>query len=234
VKPRLVLSADGFDPEALARALIDERDLPVVPASSLMWSLLEHGAARIATGDTRFALDLMPESEKTRRQALTNRSRIIRAAAAVGVALLATVAVYFQQVAQRQRYLDHLETRAAQLRPVATTLRTKRMQLNVIEDQIDRSQSPLGMMATFAQLAPESGLNVQRISFDRDDRFLVAGSAVETSVFEKLIDDLRAEGSKTFEAFSRAQEVYRTQRTERGQRVWDFGINVPLVEEPAP
>jgi hypothetical protein len=69
------------------------------------------------------------------------RSRAMRLGIAAAVAIAATVALYAQTTMQRGAYIEELDARAEQLRPIARTLLTKRQQLRMIEERVDRSRN---------------------------------------------------------------------------------------------
>lgn len=229
----VTVSAEGYDPAAIAKALESSVDVPLHAPETASPSLAALGAARVAAGDRRFFVGLLPEAEVRRRAAATTRTRGLRIGAMVAAALVATAAVYAQAVYQRRAYLDKLEGYAEELRPVARSLRTKRQQLRFLSDQVDRSMSPLQMLHTIVQLAPEDGLNVTRYAYDRSEGIILNGSAVQPALFDTLIDSLRGQGAQSFPQFARAQELYRNARRERDQQVWDFAVTIPFPEEGA-
>jgi len=217
--------------EALAAALS-------IPAQAYrqdgVTSLVDAGALATARGDHSYLIALMPESELIRRQTTVSRARGLRVAAAVMVAVIATAAVYAQAAVQRRAYLRELDIRADGLRPLAQTLRTKRQQLHLIEDQVQRAASPIVVLSTIASLAPDAGLNFTRFSYDKVQGITVNGSATEPKKFDDLIDAMRKAGADIIPQLARAQELYRTARVERNQNVWDFAVTVPFTEAPAP
>lgn len=227
----VIVSAQAFDPGEVAAAVSGAVDVSVRPGhDGGAPSLVDLGAARSAAGDRRFFIGLLPESEVRRRAVATTRSRVVRIGALAAVAVLATIAVYGEVVYQRERYLKTLEEHAEELRPIARSLRTKRQQLEFLHEQVDRSMSPLQMLGTIVQLAPDEGLNITQFSYDRDEGITLTGSTRGLPISDGFIDRLRKEGAQSFAQFARAQELYRSARRERGQPVWDFGVSIPFSE----
>ena len=222
----IVISATGLDVAGLADSLKSAFNLPVRDSGDLV----AQGAFAALAGDRTFQISLLPETELRRRAAVGTRKRLIRSAAAAVVAVLATLAVYGQTALQRRAYINELDRRADELRPDARTLLAKRQQLRLIEERVDRSLSPLRVLAQFADIAPASGVNFSRLSFDRADSIVLAGSATDPKLFDQVIDNIRAKGAGSFPQFARAREMYRTARVERGQQVWDFAVTIPLDE----
>ncbi len=229
----LLVSASGLNGEAVAEAL---REALGAPARDYrqdgFTSLVDAGALATACGDRSYLIGLMPESETNRRAATVSRARGMRVVAAVAVAAIATGAIYFQAVTQRRAYLHELDERADGLRPLAQTLRTKRQQLRLIEEQVHRTASPIMVLSTIASLAPDEGLNLTRFSYDQRQGVTVNGSAMEPKLFDGLIDGMRGPGAAAIPQLARAQELYRTARPERGQNVWDFAVTIPFIEAP--
>jgi len=220
------LSATGVDPSTLAPALEAATSIPV----RLAGDLVSTGSLASALGDRRFHIALLPEAELKRRAAAGMRNTAMRLGIAAAVALAATLGVYFEVVVQRSAYIEELDARAEQLRPIARTLLTKRQQLRMIEDRVDRTLSPLRLVAEVAEIAPQDGMNINRVKFDREDSMVVTGSATDPKLFDTLIDGIRAAGGSTYPQFARARELYRQVRMERGQQVWDFAVTIPFQE----
>ncbi len=222
----ILLSSTGVDTTELLPALQAVAGVPVRPGHDLV----AYGAIADAFGARRHHIALTPESEIKRRAAAGMRSRLIRLAAAAAVGLAATIALYGQTVMQRRAYVSELDARAEQMRPLARTLLNKRQQLRLIEERVDRSLSPLRLLEQVTELAPDDGLNISRIAFDRTTGLVVSGSATDPKLFDGLIDSIRGTGAASFPQFARARELYRTARTERGQQVWDFAVTIPFQE----
>ncbi len=220
----ITVSATGIDPAQLAAALQRTFGLPAHAAGDLV----AQGTLHAIAGDRACHISLMPEAELNRRAAAGTRVRLLRFAVAAAVAVAATLALYGQQVAQRGAYLRELDQRAEELRPTARTLLAKRKQLQIIEETVDRSLSPVRVLAQFADIAPEKGVNFSRFTFDRADGLVLSGSATDPALFDNLIDNIRAAGVEKFPQFARAREMYRTARSERGNQVWDFAVTIPF------
>jgi hypothetical protein len=181
-------------------------------------------------GDRTYHVSLIPESELRRRTAARARTRLVRFGAAAAVAVLSAAALYAQVFVQRRDYVRELDARAEQLRPVARTLLAKRQQLKLIQDQVDRSFSPLRILNEIAGVAPDSGVNFSRFSFDQHDGVVAQGSAVNPKLFDDLIDNIRGADLDAFPQLARARELYRTARVERSRQVWDFAVTIPFAE----
>jgi Tfp pilus assembly PilM family ATPase len=220
----IVLSATGIDTEKLTRALHDAFGAPV----RRIGDLVAQGTLHAIGGDRAYHISLMPEAELNRRAAAGTRTRLVRYAIAAGIAAVAALALYAQMIAQRGAYLRELDQRAEELRPTARTLLAKRKQLQIIDQTVDRSLSPLRILAQFADTAPDKGVNFSRFTFDRSDGLVLSGSATDPALFDNLIDNIRATSADTFPQFARAREMYRTARAERGRQVWDFAVTIPF------
>ncbi len=225
------VSVEGFDANAVSKALGTALNLPARPYESAgIKSLVTAGALATARGEEIYAVRLLPETETRRRASKASRSRGLRAAAALAVAILATGAVYVQAVMQRRAYLAELDARAEVMRPLAQTLRTKRQQLDLIQEQVHRTASPIQILSTVATLAPDAGLNITRFAYDHTEGVTLNGGAVDPKLFDGLIDAMRSKGAAAIPQLARAQELYRTARVEQMQAVWDFAITVPFAE----
>lgn len=230
----ILISTDGLEADSMASALTGSLGLPVRTFDERgLGSALMAGALAAARGDRAYPIELLPETEVRRRAAAVTRSRGMRVAIAALVALVATAGVYVQAVTQRRSYLAELDQRADTMRPMAQTLRTKRQQLNLIQDQVHRSVSPIQVLSTLAGLAPDEGLNITRFSYDKNEGVTLNGSTVDPRQFESFIDGMRGPGSAAIPQLAAAMELYRTERRERGRAVWDFGVTVPFSEVQA-
>jgi len=228
----IIVSAEGVDPEAVTSALAGSLGVNAHTFDGQgLTSTIAAGALASARGDRTFPVELLPETEIRRRAAVETRSRGMRVAIAALVAVVATAAVYVQAVAQRRSYLAELDQRADAMRPTAQTLRTKRQQLHLIQDQVNRSVSPIQILATLAELAPHEGLNITRFSYDKDEGITLNGSARDPKLFDGLIDGMRGPGALAIPQLAAAMELYRTERRERNRPVWDFAVTVPFAEE---
>lgn len=227
---QIMLSATGLDGGAIAGPLEAALGIPVTGVQDCV----TEGALKAAFGDRTHRIALMPETELRRRAAAGTRSRLVRLGVAAAVAFVATAALYAQTVIQRQAYIRELDARAEELRPVARTLLAKRHQLRLIEERVARSLSPILALSEIAAIAPDEGVNFNRLSFEHDEGIVVSGSATSPALFDGVIDGIRGVGASTFSQFARARELYRTERVERNERVWDFAITIPFSEEDAP
>ncbi len=225
----IVVSSEGIEPDGIVSTLASTLGLSArAYGEQGLGSAVAAGALASARGDRAFPVELLPETEVRRRAAVATRSRGMRVAIAALIALVATAAMYGQAVMQRRSYLAELDQRADAMRPNVQTLRTKRQQLNLIQEQVHRSVSPIAIMATLAELAPDSGLNITRFSYDKDQGVTINGSAMEPKKFDQLIDGIRGPGAAAIPQLAAAMELYRTERRERGKSVWDFAVTVPF------
>lgn len=226
----IVVSADGVEPDAIVSTLSGSLGVGVEAFNEAgLRSAVAAGALASARGDRAYPIELLPETEIRRRAAVATRSRGMRVGIAALIALIATAAVYVQAVAQRRSYLAELDRRADAMRPTAQTLITKRKQLHLIQDQVHRSVSPIQILSTLAQLAPDEGLNITRFSYDKDEGITVNGSARDPKLFDGLIDSMRGPGAATIPQLAAAMELYRTERRERDRAVWDFAVTIPFA-----
>lgn len=230
----IVLSTDGLEPDTIASALTAALGLPVRAFDENgVGSALIAGALATARGDHAYPVELLPETEIRRRAAVATRSRGMRVGIAALVALVATAGVYVQSVAQRRSYLAELDRRADTMRPMVQTLRNKRQHLELIQEQVHRSVSPMVILSTLAGLAPDKGLNITRFAYDKTAGVTLNGSTVDPKQFESFIDGMRGTGAAAIPQLAAAMELYRTERRERNQSVWDFGVTIPFSEAQA-
>ena len=239
------LSSECVDTAELAAALGDAFDRPCSDASQVAKIVRQGGgkvsctpavaigAALIAQSPGSRYAGLLPEVELKRREAASSRLRLARVAAMLTVAALALSGVYWQAVSQRTAYIEELDLRAEALRPLARSVKTKRQHLKMLQRQVEREATVLGLLGSIAGLAPDEGLNITRFTYDRKSEISLRGRALQTQSFEALIDDIRGKGADTFAQLAQAQEEYRTVARERQRQVWDFAITIPFSQEGA-
>lgn len=236
----VVVSSECTKVAAAVEALGGALDVPCRAASQLLdranadddsSPLVAVGAAVIAGRSGELYIGLLPKLELKRRAAASTRLRVVRAAVMFVLAAAAASGAYWQAVSQRSAYLDELEVRAEALRPFARGVRMKRQHLKRLQSQVEREATPLELLATISSLAPESDLNITRFSYDREQGITLRGRALNSQTFDRLIDDLRGSGARSFEQFAQAQELYRTLRRERDREVWDFAVSIPFLSE---
>lgn len=193
------------------------------------------GAVLLAQGDASSAVELLPMAVTRQRKRDAARRTAITYAAMIGLAALLLLGVFGQAVYQRTAYLSEISARAEQIRPEAERILLKRRQLQRMESQVTREDTPLENLARIVSQAPDSGLNLTRFNYRQNEGITMQGRAKNPSDFSGMIDRLRTMGRSVYPQLATVQEVYRRQQQERQQTVWDFSISIefPTEEEEA-
>ena len=235
---RVFISSDTADARAAATALSHELDYECVPAEFGLGAmtgelaglantlpLVSVGAALAAQDRGKFTVRLLPAQVLKRRASISSRSRLFRLACAVALALLAAAALYGQAVYQRSAYIAGLEQRTEALRPRVKSASSKRKHLERLQEQVERKDSLLELMAGVTGLIPPSGMNLQNFVYKRESGITLIGRATQLDAVNKLTDDLRA-ASNAFPQFARARQMYSNMAKERDKDIWTFNITV--------
>lgn len=184
------------------------------------------GAILLTQGDASSAVELLPENITRQRRMDSVRQTAITYAAMAAVTLILLLGVFGQAVYQRTAYLNELEARASVIRPEAERILHKRQQLQRMQSQVTRDDTPLENLARIAAQTPESDLNLTRFNYRFDQGITIQGRAKNPSDFSGMIDRLRTVGRSVYPQLATVQEVYRRQREEQRQPVWDFSISI--------
>ncbi len=237
------ISSDAADARAAARALSHELDCECAPAEFGLEGLTGNldclagtlplvsiGAALAAQGRGKFTVRLLPDQVLKRRASMSSRSQLLRLAAAFALATAAAAGVYGQALYQRGAYIGELEQRADALRPRVKSTASKRKHLERLQQQVERKDSVLELMAGMTGHIPREGMNIQNFIYKRASGITLIGRATQLDMVNKLTDDLRA-ASSTFPQFARARQMYSNMAKERDKDIWSFNITVEFPDE---
>lgn len=236
---QIYLSSEVTEPTIFSDALDRELGEACAPAAfidSMIASGKEHlttlpivslGAALIVQGQSKYKIDLLPESEWQARHFESTKKTVLKLAGLAAVILLALGAWYFQTVHQRLRYIEHLQDHVTQLEPRADDIMAKQEQLRILQKQVDQSGSALELLAGLCELYPD-GVNMTHFSFIHDQEIIVRGRAKSRNDLQTFSQSLTEAGKSTIRQFARAQRAYETEVMERGEKVWEYTIQIPF------
>lgn len=238
----LYLSSDCTEVDDAIRAVSRELELTCKSAENFLGEnfkstdaskhvpLVALGAALCISTQAQTTIDLLPKDVIAKRETSATRRTALRLGLAAVVMVMSVVGVYAQAVYMRTSYIAELERRVDVIRPKVKDVRAKSQQLKRVQKQVDREGTVLELLAAVCNLAPAQGLNISRFAYRHDDSITIQGRSITLRNLDAWLDDIRAAGRGSIPQFARAQEMYRTQRRERYQEVWDFSIAVPFPE----
>lgn len=239
---RVYLAADVADAQLPTDAIEAEIAKPCAPAGFVSAVVntgkekLHHcplaalGAAMIAQGRGAVVIDLLPESVTEVRQLQQVRKRLLQAAGAVALVVLALAGLFVQQIYQRQVYLNELNARLESMAGQAEGIREKREQLQILRREVQPKGSLMQYLAMVCQVAPEEGLNVLEFQFRKDDSIDLRGRAESLDVINDFGQALRVLGREsTLSHFLNASRKYENQNIrERDKTVWEYHYAIPF------
>lgn len=194
--------------------------------------LYEIGAVLLTQGDSPYVVDLLPESVKDTRARDRSKRVLLQNALTLLVAVLLIAVAFGQAVYQRNAYLDELEARARDLRPLAATVKLKRQHLQRLQEQVTQQDTVYQHIGRIAAQAPKSRLTFSRFDYRYRSGITLQGRVERLDDFTGLVDQLRTVGRSIYPHFAKVQELYSNSRSERSKAVWDYGIAItfPLEE----
>jgi len=187
------------------------------------------GAARTALQGSGVAIDLVPADLTRGRKEAYLRARALKVVAAAAAVLLCLGLLYGQLRMQRNAYIGELHGQVGAIEDRARGIEEKERQLRILREQVERTGSLLEILATAADAAPETGLNLTKISFGRADGLDLWGLARTRDDVASYAQTLRDRGGQTLEFFRHARSLYETQGMERGEQVFHFHVTVPML-----
>jgi len=189
------------------------------------------GAALTALGRSAITIKLLPETVLQHRA----RSVFKRKASAMAALILMLIAsgwgLYFQAVRQRTALITDLEAQIAQIEPNAKGVVSKQRQLEILQQQVDRKGSVLELLAALCSAAPNENLNISRFTFDHGQEANTWGRAMTINEVDAFTQALRAIGASTLPQFANARRLYEVSVPERNERIFNYAIGVPFVED---
>ncbi|NIA15685.1 MAG: pilus assembly protein PilM [Nitrospiraceae bacterium] len=186
------------------------------------------GAALVAQERGTVRICLLPESLKAARMQRGAKRTALLFAGLAAALLLALGLLYAVSVHQRQAYIDYLRGRVAAVQPRAEGIVSKQRQLRILEQQVQRDGGVVRLLASLCSLYPESGMNITRFVFTRDEGIEVYGRAKSLKEIELFAEDV---GQAGIEAFSKAERSYENRTRERNATVFDYCILLPFPSD---
>ena len=236
------ISSSAVDPGCACEVIGEELSYkchPAVFSKSLITRGVEEisafplsllGAALMAQGRAIVAIDLLPESVHKARVRAKMVKTGIRTCALVACIILSLCVHFFINVNQRREYIRELELRIAELAPDTEGVSEKRKQLKLLQRQVLRTDTVLEVLAQLCEQMPESKLNINRLTYKRDESIFLSGrSGGHTTKSARLAEvDTLTEKLRMLNQFVDAFTLYSKDNMERGKTVSDFAINIPL------
>jgi len=181
----------------------------------------ERGTARI---------NLLPVSVLKAHRLEGVRKKILRGAALVAIILVALGALYYQAAYQRQQFVNELERKEASVAPKARGVASKRQQLQILSHQVARSGSAMELLATVCEAAPDT-VNITTFSYRRTEGMNIWGRAKSVNDVHAFAEGLRRMAEGHLSMFAQARSIYEQEGNERNEKVFDYQIAIPFVEE---
>ena len=237
--------SESVDVVEAAKALANETGKECAPANfalELVGTGREHlkhlplasiGAALAARGRAAVTIQLIPSAVHQRRALVGVQSRLMRMCLAGIAVLLMGAAVFAQRLWQQQNMIEMLQGQVSAIAPQAEGIKTKRDQLQILRRQVDRSASVLEMMAAIASAAPDKGVNINRIRYERASGMDLWGRAVVKDAVYLFAQRIRELGVGQLALLAEAHSVYESAGKERDKPVFDYQISIPFPEEEA-
>lgn len=194
-------------------------------------TLLELGAVLLAQADSPYAADLMPNAVTEQRERSSEKRTLLEYGAVFALLLILGIAAFGQTVQQQNTYLERLEEQAEMLRPEALRVAQKRKNLQRMQSQVTRVDTPLEHLARITLQAPDVGLTLSKYHYRYDDGITLHGRATNAAAFSGMIDRLRSVGRSVYPQLVQARELYRNERKERDQTVLDYAITIEFPED---
>ena len=237
------LCSDWADVRGPAESLTQETGLECSPAEFAQGlvirgarrleglPLVALGAALTAQGRAAVAINLIPEAYLRRRGRARIQRKAIKAGVLVVLVLAAAFGLYHQAVRQRMAMIRDLERRIAEVEPYAEGVVTKHKQLQILEEQVKHDGTVLELLAALCKVAPDSGLNITRITFEHDRELNVWGRAETLNEVDQFTEALRELGKMTYPQFANARRLYELEIYERNKQIYSYAIGIPFPGE---
>ncbi|MEK7793377.1 MAG: hypothetical protein AAB353_02555 [Candidatus Hydrogenedentota bacterium] len=229
--------SDNADSSAIAEAITHDVDFQCAPATHILEitgtsrgnlngvPVVALGAVMNAQGRGACIIDLTPRDEKRRRAAAKLLNKAVRIGIAAALLIVSAAALFTQALYQRNSHIAKLERIAEQRRPQVQEMVAKRRHLERMQEEVSRKDSALEMLAAVANLAPQLGLNVNRISFRHGESVDIFGRANQIANVDALATQFRDAGIQQFAA---ARVMYTDRGKERDQEIYNFHVSIPF------
>jgi len=189
------------------------------------------GAALAAQDRAACVIDLVPQSLLRSRAAGQLKKTALQGAVLAAAVIAGLFGLYFTLTFQRQAYINQLEERINQIREPAESVAVKRSQLARIQRSVDATGSALELLGEFSALAPGAELNITRFNYTQGKELVVGGRTMDFAYFDRLVEELRANGREDEPLFSKATQGPFKQVTENGQTVYEYEIRIPFPQD---
>ncbi len=244
---RLYVAGDGMDAGLLANVLESVTGKPCVPARFMEESpggelrvpcgepIVARGAALTALCCAPLSFDFIPSTilhARSVREVQTGLRRVaLFAALVLGLILVA----FGQSVYQRVALIQELRSQIDSMAPGVDDIVARQRGLQAIAQQVEQGGNFLALLAAVAEAAPEEGLNITRLEYDRETGMNVWGRArTKDLVLGDFLGRLRQMGEGSLAQLAQAHSQYETAGQERGQNIVNYHIAIPaLSEEPS-
>ena len=244
---QLYVVGDGLDGDALATSLgpvtgkscLPARFLEALPGNGRHSSggnpVIAYGAALCAWGRAPLSFDFLPPSIVQSRSVREVQAGLRRVAVLAGVVLGLALAAFGQSVYQRLALIRELRGQVESLSPGEEDIAARQRGLQAIARQLEQGGDFLALLATVAEAAPEEGLNITRVEYDRETGMNVWGRArTKDLVLGDFLGRLRQKGEGSLAQLAQAHSQYETAGEERGQSIVNYHVAIPaLSEEPS-
>ena len=171
------------------------------------------------------AVNLIPETVRLTWLGKEKRSSLLITAILL-IALLAVAGLTInKQIADRNKYFDHLKSRLKKTDPLAKELAVKKERLLLIRNQLSVERTSLDVLRELYTVIPQkTTINV----FIYDDKLGVTLKGTSPAMSEVFALVPKLENSKYF---GNVTSRYATQRKIKGRELVDFHIDC-IIEEP--
>jgi hypothetical protein len=158
-----------------------------------------------------------------------------RVALLAGVVLGLILAAFGQSVYQRLALIHELRSQIDSLSPGVDDIVVRQRGLQAIAQQVEQGGNFLALLAAVAEAAPEEGLNITRVEYDRESGMNVWGRArTKDLVLGDFLGRLRQMGEGSLDQLAQAHSQYETAGQERGQNIVNYHVAIPAIsEEPS-
>lgn len=190
------------------------------------------GAVCSAARAVPLAIDFLPPSLARTRSIRETLTGLRRAVALLALVSGLTIAAFGQSVYQRLSLIQELRLQVESIAPGADDIALRQRGLQAIARQLDDAGSFLSLLAAVAEAAPEEGLNITRIEYDREGGMNVWGRAqTKDLVLGDFLGRLRQRGEGALAQLAEAHSQYETAGQERGQNIVNYQIAIPALSE---
>jgi len=189
------------------------------------------GAALTAQDRGQFALNLVPPSLTEGRERRRLKRRAVQIGMVVASLLIAFALFYVQAVRHRNAYVQELQRRLDEVRPVAEGVQEQEKQLATLREQVDRSGSALELLARLTDCAPTGGLTIIKFSFVHRDMIELQVQATSQAEVDNFTRALRESGVPQF---AQASQLGTERQMMEGKELVRCEITIPFPEEAEP